>query len=94
MQSLLWMFQVGQRPMMHLLQLMTQGLRPLLSYGFSNLGLQAYPGIIHLVEWGVGHGKVKLHKQLGLEMTIIATFTAREVGKGILVRTNGLHHVS
>lgn len=88
------MFQVGQRPMRNLLQLVTQGLRPLLSHGFSNLGLQAYPGIIHLVEWDVGHRKVELHKQLGLEMTIITAFTAREVGKGILVRTNGLRHVS
>lgn len=88
------MFQVGQCSMMALLQLVTQGLRPLLSYGFSNLGLQAYPGIILLVEWDVGQGKVKLHQQLGLEITIMATLTAREFGKGIVVRTNGLRHVS
>lgn len=72
---------------------------PSSSQGLSHPGYSCFmvsltwssPCIIHLVDWSMGHVKVKPHKQLSLETMIMAP---RAEGKGILVRTSGFHHVS
>lgn len=54
----------GQLSVPAVLQPVTQGLRLLLFYGFSNLGLTL---AFSLVDWSVAHVKVKLHKHFSLE---------------------------